>query len=202
MTTTGIPTVCIVDDDDAVRDSLAFLFKSVRLRSVSFNSAGALLAALPIAAPACAVVDVRMPGMSGLELLEALQAKRVALPVIIMTGHGDVPMAVRAMKAGALDFLEKPFNDQALIEAVQRALGTAAPRPASEIAQHFETLTPREREVMALIVEGRANKVVGAELGMSVRTVEVHRARIMEKMAVRSLAELVRAAMSLDGARG
>jgi FixJ family two-component response regulator len=106
------------------------------------------------------------------------------------------------MKAGALDFLEKPFNDQALIEAVQRALGTAAPRPTSEIAQHFETLTPREREVMALIVEGRANKVVGAELGMSVRTVEVHRARIMEKMAVRSLAELVRAAMSLDGARG
>ena len=202
MTTTGIPTVCIVDDDDAVRDSLAFLFKSVRLRSLSFGNAGALLAALPIAAPACAVVDVRMPGMSGLKLLEALQAKRVALPVIIMTGHGDVPMAVRAMKAGALDFLEKPFNDQALIEAVQRALGTAAPRPASEIAQHFETLTPREREVMALIVEGRANKVVGAELGMSVRTVEVHRARIMEKMAVRSLAELVRAAMSLDGARG
>jgi two-component system, LuxR family, response regulator FixJ len=202
MSTAALPTVCIVDDDDAVRDSLAFLFKSVRLRSLAFNSAGALLAALPIAAPACAVVDVRMPGMSGLELLEALQAKRVALPVIIMTGHGDVPMAVRAMKAGALDFLEKPFNDQALIEAVQRALGACAPRPQGEIARHYATLTPREREVMALIVEGRANKVVGAELGMSVRTVEVHRARIMEKMGVRSLAELVRAALSMDGARG
>jgi len=202
MSATAPPTVCIVDDDDAVRDSLAFLFKSVRLKSLAFPNAAALLAALPIASPACAVVDVRMPGMSGLELLEALQAKRAALPVIIMTGHGDVPMAVRAMKAGALDFLEKPFNDQALIDSVQRALGQAAARPHGEIARHYATLTPREREVMALIVEGRANKVVGLDLGMSVRTVEVHRARIMEKMAVRSLAELVRAAMALPAERG
>ncbi len=182
MTTTGIPTVCIVDDDDAVRDSLAFLFKSVRLRSVSFNSAGALLAALPIAAPACAVVDVRMPGMSGLDVQRELNRRGAMIPILLITGHGDVPMAVQAMKDGAFEFLQKPFRDQELIDGINRALQKDAENRQvlernAEVNRRIATLTPREREVMNMVVDGRANKVIAIDLGLSERTVEIHRAR-------------------------
>ena len=182
-----------------MRDSLALLLRTVRIPTRSFADAASFLAALPLGSPACAVVDVRMPGMSGLELVETLRARRIAIPVVVMTGHADVPMAVRAMKAGAADFLEKPFNDQEMLEAVQRALAATPAGPRPETTGRYATLTPREREVMALIVEGKANKVVGAELGLSQRTVEVHRANVMDKMGARSLAELVRLALSLSG---
>ena len=195
------PIICIIDDDLAVRDSLSLLFKSVGLESKHFADASLYLSAIPVSGAACLVLDVRMPGMSGLDLMEALRARNAMLPAIVMTGHADVPMAVRAMKAGAEDFLEKPFNNQAMIDAVQRALVV---RPghsnasAPEIRARFDTLTPREREVMALVVEGKANKVIGIELGLSQRTVELHRAHVMDKMEARSLAALIRMGLALE----
>lgn len=195
--------ICIVDDDAGVRDALALLFKSVGLATRSFADAASFLAALPIEGAACVVLDVRMPGMSGLDLLDAMRARGAALPAVVMTGHADVPMAVRAMKGGAHDFLEKPFNNQAMIDAVQRAIAhrpEAAAPAAPELAARYRTLTPREREVMALVVEGKANKVIGMELGLSQRTVELHRSHVMEKMHARSLAALVRMALAMDAA--
>ncbi len=198
------PTVFVVDDEPAIRDSLAMLLRSVGLASRTFPSAPAFLEGFDAKAPGCVVADVRMPGMSGLELQEALRAQQARLPVIIITGHGDIAMAVRAMKAGAADFIEKPFNDQVLLDAVHRALAQsradAAPAGSNrpEIEARVATLTPREHEVMLLIVEGRPNKVVATRLGLSTRTVEVHRAKVMEKMGVRSLAELVRMAIACD----
>ena len=198
------PTVFVVDDEPAIRDSLAMLLRSVGLASRTFPSAPAFLEALDASAPGCVVADVRMPGMSGLELQEALRARAARLPVIIITGHGDIAMAVRAMKAGAADFIEKPFNEQVLLDAVHRALaqGHADPAPAgsnrAEIEARMATLTPREHEVMLLIAEGRPNKVVATRLGLSTRTVEVHRAKVMEKTGARSLAELVRMAIVCD----
>lgn len=195
--------ICIIDDDAGVRDSLAMLFRSVGMASRPFEDARSFLSSLPIEGAACVVLDVRMPGMSGLDLLEALRARRVTLPAVIMTGHADVPMAVRAMKAGAHDFLEKPFNNQAMIDAVQRAIaarpGPAAPA-APELLARYRSLTAREKEVMALVVEGKANKVIGMELGLSQRTVELHRSHVMDKMQARSLAALVRMALAMDGA--
>lgn len=194
------PLVCIIDDDPGVRDSLALLFLSVGLETRPFVDAAAYLSAMPVAQAGCLVLDVRMPGMSGLELLETLKARGALLPAVIMTGHADVPMAVRAMKAGAQDFLEKPFNNQAMIDAVHRALAAKAEPAASaapEILERYRLLTPREREVMALVVEGKANKVIGMELGLSQRTVELHRSHVMEKMAARSLAALVRMGLAL-----
>jgi FixJ family two-component response regulator len=197
-------TVFVVDDEPAIRDSLAMLLRSVGLPSRAFPSAPAFLEGLEPGAPGCVVADVRMPGMSGLELQEALRARQATLPVIIITGHGDIAMAVRAMKAGAADFIEKPFNEQVLLDAVHRALAqqrSDAPAPGAnraEIETRVATLTPREREVMLLIAEGRPNKVVATRLGLSTRTVEVHRAKVMEKMNARSLAELVRMAIACD----
>ena len=202
------PIVHVVDDEAAIRDSLAMLLRSVGLASRTWASAPEFLAGYTAGGPACLIVDVRMPGMSGLELQEALRARGDALPVVIITGHGDVSMAVRAMKNGAADFLEKPFNDQTLLDTVHRALAASsaaaagdAAAPAADraaVVARLETLTPREREVMALVAEGRPNKVVATRLGLSTRTVEVHRAKVMEKLGARSLADLVRMAIAAE----
>jgi two-component system, LuxR family, response regulator FixJ len=194
-------TIYVVDDEPALRDSIAMLVASVGMQARTYPNAEAFLAGYSPGAAGCLVVDVRMPGMSGLELQETLAARRIALPVIIMTGHGDIAMAVRAMKAGAADFLEKPFNDQVFLDSVQRALRQPLAKPAGEgdvaaIRARIDELTEREREVMLLVVEGRANKVIAAKLGLSIRTVETHRAKVMEKTEARSLAELVRMAIA------
>jgi FixJ family two-component response regulator len=198
------PLVFVVDDEPAIRDSLALLLRSVGLPTRTFESAQAFLDAFQPVPNSCLLADVRMPGMSGLELQERLRDRGERLPVIVLTGHGDIAMAVRAMKAGAADFIEKPYNDQVLIDAVHRALAEArAPQGAASpgadragIEARMATLSPREREVMQLVVEGRPNKVIATRLGLSTRTVEVHRAKVMEKMAARSLAELVRMALA------
>jgi len=202
------PIVHIVDDEAAIRDSLAMLLRSVGLASRTWSSAQEFLSGYAPGGPACLIVDVRMPGMSGLELQEALRARADPLPVVIVTGHGDVSMAVRAMKNGAADFLEKPFNDQTLLDTVHRALaaagtaggaaGGAAAADRTAVAARLNALTPREREVMELVAEGRPNKVVATRLGLSTRTVEVHRAKVMEKMGARSLADLVRMAIAAE----
>lgn len=200
------PLVYIVDDEAAIRDSLAMLLRSVGLASSAFADAKSFLASYAERPHTCLVADVRMPGMSGIELQEALQARTAALPVIIITGHGDVAMAVRAMKNGAADFIEKPFHDQTLLDAVHRALAQSAipvetRDPATERAvlqARIDSLSPREREreVLLLVAAGRPNKVVATQLGLSTRTVEVHRANVMEKMHARSLADLVRASIA------
>jgi RNA polymerase sigma factor (sigma-70 family) len=196
------PLVYVVDDEASIRDSLAMLLRSVGLASRTFTDAKSFLAAYEPRPDTCLIADVRMPGMSGIELQEALRSRGAALPIIIITGHGDIAMAVRAMKAGAADFIEKPFHDQTLLDAVHRALARSAdPRAEAaldgdELGRRLATLTPREREVMALVVEGRPNKTVATRLGLSTRTVEVHRAKAMEKMQAHSLADLVRMAIA------
>jgi len=197
------PIVYVVDDEPAIRDSLAMLLRSVGLRARTFAAAREFLAGYERGVPACLIADVRMPGMSGLELQETLRATDAALPVIIITGHGDIGMAVRAMKSGASDFIEKPFNEQVLLDAVHRALARQPPTAAvsasrAELEGRVTTLTSREREVMLLIAEGRPNKVVATRLGLSTRTVEVHRAKVMEKLQARSLADLVRMAIACE----
>jgi two-component system, LuxR family, response regulator FixJ len=198
------PTVFIVDDDEAVRGSLRLLLKSVGLVPAALGSAREFLAKYDPAQPGCLVLDVRMPEMSGLELQEQLNLQGAVIPVIFITGHGDVPMAVEAMQAGAFDFLQKPFRDQDLIDRIQRALerdraNRAALNERSLIRERLESLTPREREVLTMVSSGKPNKVMAADLGVSQRTVEIHRARVMEKMAASSLAQLVRMVMDLDG---
>jgi len=195
------PLVHVVDDEAAIRESLAMLLRSVGLQSRSYAGAQEFLGAWRAGVQECLVCDVRMPGMSGLELQEALKARNAHLPVVLITGHGDVAMAVRAMKAGASDFIEKPFNDQVLLDAVNRALARARNGQGAgraEVEARIDSLTPREREVMLLVAEGRPNKLVATRLGLSTRTVEVHRAKVMEKMQARSLAELVRMAILCD----
>jgi FixJ family two-component response regulator len=188
--------VFIVDDDEAVRDSLSLLFRSVDLPVSTFSSASEFLDNYDPVAPGCLILDVRLPGMSGLELQQQLLADGADVPIVFITGHGDVPMAVRAMREGAVDFLQKPFSDQDLLDRVQQALAEQAERRRrdashAEIAERIERLTPREHEVMGLVVEGLANKVIANRLGMSQRTVEVHRANVMHKMEAESLAQLV-----------
>lgn len=189
-------TVFVVDDDEDVRHALRWLIESVDLKVATYESAEAFLAAYTPSQPGCLVLDVRMPGMGGLGLLEHLRANGIVLPTIIITGHGDVPIAVRAMKAGAMDFIEKPFTDQDLLDQIQRALKEDArlrsqQRERAEVLSRLQTLTPREHEVLQRVVQGQANKVISAELGISERTVETHRKKIMDKMQARSLAELV-----------
>lgn len=189
--------VYIVDDDAAIRDSLSLLMRSVGIASQSFESAREFLDAYDPGAHACLVADIRMPGLSGLDLQQELNNRGVALPLIFITGHGDVPMAVKAMQAGAMDFLQKPFRDQDLLDRINRALQHDREikdswRMTQEIRARIARLTPRETEVMGKVVEGCANKVIAMDLGVSQRTVELHRARVMQKMGVRSLAELVR----------
>lgn len=199
-------TVFVVDDDEGVRNSLRFLLKSVGLTTVALASANEFLQAYKPSQPGCLVLDVRMPGMSGLELQQQLNLRGAVIPVIFITGHGDVPMAVEAMQQGAFDFLQKPFRDQDLIDRIQRALERDS-RSRAALAQHvkirerLESLTPREREVMVLMTRGKANKVMAAELGVSQRTVEIHRARVMEKSGAASLAQLVRMVMDLESGR-
>lgn len=194
-------TVFVVDDDQAMRNSLKWLIESVGVMVESFASADDFLARYESGRPGCLVLDVRMPGMSGLELQEHLAARNIRIPAVIITGHGDVPMAVRAMKAGAVDFIEKPFNDEALLDAIRRALAfeereRSAQSEHHEIQQRLAHLTPREREVMDMVTEGRSNKEIANTLGVSAKTIEAHRARVMEKMQAGSLAELVRMALA------
>ena len=196
-----VETVVVVDDDEAVRASLRLLMKSVGLAVETHASAGEFLAAYNAAQPGCLVLDVRMPGMSGLELQEQLNLKGAIIPVIFVTGHGDVPMAVEAMQHGAFDFLQKPFRDQDLLDRIQRALARDRENRAQllqkdQIRTRLESLTPREKEVLALMTRGRPNKLMAADLGLSQRTIEIHRARVMDKMQARSLSELVRLAIA------
>jgi RNA polymerase sigma factor (sigma-70 family) len=196
------PTIYIVDDDEAVRNSLRFLLKSVGHTCQTLASANEFLATYQPKHPGCLILDVRMPGMSGLELQQQLNLRGAIIPVIFITGHGDVPMAVEAMQHGAADFLQKPFRDQDLLDRIQRALERDA-RNRAALAQHerirasFDSLTPREREVLELLTRGKSNKVMAAELGVSQRTVEIHRARVMDKTGAASLAQLVRMALDL-----
>jgi two-component system response regulator FixJ len=193
--------VHVVDDDEAVRRSLALLLGSFGHATATYESAEALLAALEGLLPGCIIVDIRMPGMDGIAMQEELTRRGCRLPVVVVTGHGDVAHAVRAMKSGALDFIEKPYSEDDILRAVNTALArlhdaqqqaAATEAAASRIAG----LTPRERDVLRLLVEGRPNKVIAHQLGISPRTVEIHRANVMEKLGCRSLAEAVRLALA------
>lgn len=190
-------TVFIVDDDEAVRGALKLLLKTLGLPTQAYASAQEFLAAFDPLRRGCLVLDIRMPGMSGLELQEELNACGALLPIIFITGHGDVPMAVEAMQRGAMDFIQKPFRDQDLLDRVNKALekdraGRALLGSRERIRARIAELTPREREVLSLVTEGKANKVIAADLQLSQRTVEIHRAHVMEKMGANSLAHLVR----------
>ena len=190
--------IYVVDDDEAVRDSLTMLLRAVGLPGKAFSSAAAFLESYDPEQHGCLVADIRMPGMSGLELQDELNRRGAPIPLVFITGHGDVPMAVDAMKSGALDFIEKPFRDQDLLDRVHQALAWDKERRSENlktlaIRERLVTLTPRETQVMERVVQGQANKVIAMDLGVSQRTVEIHRARVMEKMGVRSVAKLVRA---------
>jgi two-component system, LuxR family, response regulator FixJ len=200
-----VPLVHVVDDDEAVRDSLSLLLEAAGLSVRTYDSAIAFLKALPNLGAGCVLTDVRMPDLDGLELQRRLTELGIRLPVIVMTGHGDVPIAVEALKAGAADFLEKPFDDGQLLAAVSSALAASQRRREEEsamagIAKRLASLTPREREVLDKLVAGQPNKTIAYDLGSSPRTVEVHRARVMEKMGVRSLPELVRMTIAAERA--
>jgi two-component system response regulator FixJ len=193
-------TVHIIDDDEALRDSLTFLLRTVRLDVLSYPSAAAFLEALPDANLSCIITDVRMPGMSGIDLLRNLRERKISVPVIVITGHGDIPLAVEAMKIGAIDFLEKPFDDEVLIASVKAALrqkeGEARRHgERAEIESRLATLSSRERDVLGGLVAGRANKQIAYDLGISPRTVEIYRANLMSKMQAGSLSDLVRMAL-------
>jgi FixJ family two-component response regulator len=205
VTTTKDPQalVFVVDDDEAVRSSTKLLLKSVGLPAVTYSSAQEFLDNYDQMQPGCVVLDVRMPAMSGLELQQLLNMRGAIIPVIFITGHGDIPMAVEAMQHGAFDFLQKPFRDQDLLDRVQKALekdrvNRVQLREKTRIQERRESLTPREREILELMTRGKPNKVMAADLGVSQRTVEIHRARVMEKMGASSLAQLVRMVMDLD----
>ena len=198
------PLVYLVDDDEAVRDSLGMLFKSIGLRHEAYASALDFLQRYDPARHSCLVADIRMPGLSGLELQQRLNDQRAELPVIFITGHGDVPMAVTAMKSGAADFIQKPFRDQDLIDRINKALARDRERrkgraEENEIRGRIALLTPREKEVMQRVARGQANKVIAMDLGVSQRTVELHRARVMKKLKMRSVAELVHAIDRIGG---
>lgn len=198
-----VPTVHIVDDDDGMRRALTLLLSTVGYKTASFANPAEFLAQFDPDAHGCLVLDIRMPGMSGLELQQHLNRAGSMLPVIFITGHGDVPMAVQAMKEGAFEFIQKPFRDQDLLDRINHAIqqdtenrGNLARR--AEVLRRIESLTPRERQVMALVVDGAANKVIAIDLDLSERTVEIHRAKVMEKMGARSVAHLVKLQLSLN----
>jgi two-component system response regulator FixJ len=198
------PLIYLVDDDDAVRDSLGMLFGSIGLAHEAYASALEFLEHFKPERHACLVADIRMPGLSGLELQQRLNEQRAEIPIIFITGHGDVPMAVSAMKAGAADFIQKPFRDQDLLDRIHKALdqdksGRAKRSEEQSIRARIALLTPREAEVMERVVRGQANKVIAMDLGVSQRTVELHRARVMRKLKMRSLAELVHAIGKVGG---
>jgi two-component system, LuxR family, response regulator FixJ len=202
MSESEVGKVYIIDDDEAVRDSLSWLMQSAGIDAQTFDSAKGFLEACNERLNGCLLLDIRMPGMSGLELQAALNQRGCHMPVIVISGHADVPMAVRALKAGAFDFIEKPFNDDILLALVQRALEQESQLRQSlaekELLQaKMESLTPRELEVLERVVAGASNKQIGAELGVSQKTVEAHRAKVMEKLEAASLSHLVRMAVSL-----
>jgi two-component system response regulator FixJ len=198
--TNGTPTVFIVDDDEAVRDSLGALVESAGLTAEPYESGTAFLAAVGPERIGCVLLDVQMPGLGGLEIQQRLATGHAALRVIVVTGHGDVPLAVKAMKAGAFDFIEKPFDDEGLLDCIRRALAATERGRSNETASAgldgLGQLTPRERDVLHQLIVGNPNKVIAYELGISPRTVEVHRARVMEKMQARNLSHLVRMALA------
>lgn len=192
-------SVVVVDDDPAVRESVEALLSAHGLAAKAFGSAGEFLDRFDPGTAACVLLDVRMPGMDGLTLLERLGPARQGVPVIMVTGHGDVPMAVRAMQAGAVDFVEKPFEHDRLMQSIERAIGGGMPLPTAtadpELRRRFGQLTPREMDVMRQLVIGHPNKIIAHNLGMSPRTVEIHRGRVMEKTGAESLSHLVRMAI-------
>ncbi len=199
-------TVFIVDDDEAIRDALSWLLQSRGVEAQGFDSAEAFLARWNPDMAGCLLLDIRMSGMSGLDLFDRLRAVQARLPVIFLTGHGDVPMAVGALKKGARDFVEKPFNDNELVDRVIEALEWDAQRRADEagladLNARLEQLTARERQVMDLVLAGKLNKVIADELGITMRTVEVHRAHVFEKMGVKTAVELAQLLSSLKGER-
>ncbi len=194
--------VHVIDDDDAVRASLVMLLQASKIHVQAYASAAEFLKALPDIAAGCVVTDVRMPEMDGLELQQKLIELGVGFPVIVMTGHADVPIAIKALKAGAADFIEKPFDHEILVASIRRALEAGERRAhahaaAAEIETRLNSLTARERQVLDALVGGASNKSIGRDLGMSPRTVEVHRARIMLKMQARSLSELIRLVLAV-----
>ena len=200
---TAEKTVYVVDDNAAVRRFLSGLIQSVGLRVETYATAQEFLDAYEAGSPGCLLLDIRMPGMSGLELQAELERREIDLPVIILTGHGDVKVAVHAMKAGAVDFIEKPFNNELLLNGLQKAIADSlrsggARLRRQEILQRVETLTNRERQVLDIVAAGETNKGVARRLGISEKTVEIHRAKVMEKMQAKSLAELVKMASVLE----
>jgi two-component system response regulator FixJ len=200
-------TVMVVDDDAGVRNAMRALLKSVGLGSTLFASAQEFLAAYQPSQHGCLVLDIRMPGMNGLELQQQLNLRGAVIPVIFMSGHADIPMAVEAMQHGAFDFLQKPFRDQDLLDRIQRAIAKDSQLRKSlgehaRISAHVAELTAREREVLDLMTQGLQNKAIAQKLDVSPRTIEIHRARVMEKMNARSVAELVRMMMDLSHRAG
>lgn len=203
MLSTEEPTVFVVEDDETNRQLMKDLFESVDLRVELFPSGDAFLAAMPVRGPGCILLDVRMPGISGLDLQSRLSQQKLDLPIIIVTAHGDTQMAVRAMKEGAFDFVEKPINNQILLDTVNKALNESRRigtefREQESIQKRLDLLTPRETDVLRMIAQGKLNKQIAFELGITQRTVEVHRARVMEKIQAKTVADLLRTVMSLD----
>jgi RNA polymerase sigma factor (sigma-70 family) len=201
---TQAPVVFVVDDDPSVRSSLKFLLSSVGLQVESFESAETFLQKKPPDVPSCLVLDVRLRGLSGLDFQRELAARNIRIPIVFVTGHGDIPMSVRAMKAGAIEFLTKPYRDQDLLDAVRIALERDRTRREQEkdltdLRQRFDLLTPREQEVISMVVSGMLNKQIAGELGTAENTVKVHRSRAMEKMNAQSFADLVRMIEKLKG---
>ena len=198
----GEPSVFIVDDEEPVRSALTLLMESVGLKSESFSSAQDYLNQFDATKPGCLILDVRMPGLSGLDLQARLGAEKIHPPIIIITGHGDVPMAVRAVTAGAVDFIEKPFNNQSMLDNVHRAIEQDAKQRGEssrlqDIEQRYDELTPREKEVLQCVIEGKRNKIIASDMNISQSTVEAHRSKVMEKMEANSLSDLMRMALLL-----
>ena len=199
--TTPEPTVFLVDDDHAVRDALGLLLDTAGFNTVSFSSASEFLERYDASQPGCLVLDIRMPGMSGMELQEALVDQAAGLPIIFLTGHGNVRMSAKAFRTGAIDFLEKPFDEAVLLERIHEAMDLDKTKRESaarhaHASSRLSVLTPREREVMLLLVAGNTNKEIAAKLDLSTRTIETHRGRVMDKSGVQSVAELVELAIS------
>jgi len=196
------PSVFIIDDEEPIRSALTLLMESVGLKAESFASAQEYLEQFDASKSGCIILDVRMPRISGLDLQARLTAEKIHPPIIIITGHGDVPMAVRAVTAGAVDFIEKPFNNQSMLDSVHRAIELDAVQRGEssrlqDIEAHYNSLTPREKEVLQYVIEGKRNKVIAFDMNISQSTVEAHRSKVMEKMTANTLSDLMRMALSL-----